>query len=203
MASLPAPLETLKKVLQGRGLVGHPLHVALNHVPLGLWEGAVVFDLLAQRRRSTAFSQAGYYLNLWAVAMALPTALTGLAEWLDLPRDHPAWKTATAHGVLNDLALNIGLYNWLSRRSRHGFMPDRTNLWLDGALLAILGLSGYLGGVVAHEYGYGTHRQGAAVAMQAHSLVGLPPEGRTPAEQAAAAIEAASGTAQERSGSGI
>ena len=64
MASLPAPLETLKKVLQGRGLVGHPLHVALNHVPLGLWEGAVVFDLLAQRRRSTAFSQAGYYLNL-------------------------------------------------------------------------------------------------------------------------------------------
>lgn len=173
MKPLPSILNTVKNLLQGKGLVAHPIHVAINHVPLGLWEGSIVFDLMSRQRREWRnLGEAGYYLNLFGIFTAVPTALTGLAEWWDIPSDHPAWVPATAHAALNDVALVLSLYNWWTRRDRKGFMPDRTNLIVSGVQAGVLGLSGYLGGVIAHEYGYGTHRQGSSIEKQEESLVG-------------------------------
>lgn len=172
MMRLPPVLDKAKDLLQGKGLVSHPIHVAINHAPLGLWEGSIIFDLMSRQRRWRNLSEAGYYLNLWGIAAAVPTALTGLAEFWDIPTDHPAWKTAVTHAALNDLALGLSIYNWWTRRNRHRFAPDQTNLMASGALGAVLGLSGYLGGVLAHEYGYGTHRQGSSVQKERESLVG-------------------------------
>jgi len=172
MTSLPQPLDTLKNLLQGKGLAGHPIHVAINHMPLGLWEGAAMLDFMSRRRRWRKLSEAGYYCNLFGILAAVPTALTGLAEWADIPRDHPAWKVGLAHAIANDTALLLAIYNWWSRRERRGFEVDSANLAVDGAMVAVLTLSGYLGGVIAHEYGYGTHRQGGSVEKRAETLVG-------------------------------
>jgi uncharacterized membrane protein len=172
MKQLPPTLNTLKEALQGKGVMSHPIHVAINHVPLGFWEASVIFDMMSRRRQWRRLSEAGYYLNVFGILAAVPTALTGLAEWSDIPQDHPAWKVATTHAVLNDLALGLSLYNWWTRRDRRNYTPDQTNLIVSGALVSVLGLSGYLGGVLAHEYGYGTHRQGSAVDKQDESLVG-------------------------------
>ena len=172
MIRLPSSLNTVKEVLQGKGLMSHPIHVAINHVPLGFWEASVIFDLMSRQRKWRKLSEAGYYLNLFGVVSAVPTALTGAAEWLDIPQDHPAWKVATAHAVANDVALMLSLYNWWTRRDRRNYEPDQSNLIASGAMVAVLGLSGYLGGVLAHEYGYGTHRQGSSIEKQSESLVG-------------------------------
>lgn len=172
MKSLPPALNAIKELLQGKGLVSHPLHVAINHMPLGLWEGSVIFDLLSRQRKWRKLSEGGYYLNAFGIIAAVPTAATGLAEWWDIPSDHPGWKVATTHAVLNDVALMLSLYNWWTRRSRHNHAPDHTNLLVSGALVGVLGLSGYLGGVIAHEYGYGTHRQGSSIDKEHESLVG-------------------------------
>lgn len=173
MKQLSSPLNTVKNLLQGKGLVAHPIHVAINHVPLGLWEGSLIFDLMSQQRREWRnLAEAGYYLNLFGIYAAVPTALTGVAEWWDIPTDHPAWLPATAHAALNDVALALSLYNWWTRRDRRGFRPNQTNLIVSGVQTAVLGLSGYLGGVIAHEYGYGTHRQGSSIEKQSESLVG-------------------------------
>lgn len=172
MKQLPPALNTVKNLLQGKGLVSHPIHVAINHIPLGLWEGAVVFDLMSRQRKWRKLGDAGYYLHLFGIFSAVPVAATGLAEWWDIPTDHPGWKVATSHAALNDVALGLSLYNWWTRRNRRNHMPDTTNLWVDGAMVAILGLSGYLGGVIAHEYGYGTHRQGTSIEKEHESLVG-------------------------------
>lgn len=172
MIRLPSTLNAVKEALQGKGVMSHPIHVAINHVPLGFWEASVIFDLMSRQRKWRKFSEAGYYLNLFGIASAVPTALTGAAEWLDIPQDHPAWKVATTHAVLNDVALMLSLYNWWTRRDRRNYAPDQSNLVVSGALVAVLGLSGYLGGVLAHEYGYGTHRQGSSIEKQSESLVG-------------------------------
>lgn len=172
MKPLPSTLNKVKELLQGKGLVSHPIHVAINHVPLGLWEGSVIFDVMARQRKWRKLSEGGYYLNLFGIIAAVPTAATGLAEWWDIPADHPGWKVATAHAVLNDIALGLSLYNWWTRRNRRNHTPDSTNLVVSGALVSVLGLSGYLGGVIAHEYGYGTHRQGTSIDKEHASLVG-------------------------------
>ena len=172
MATLPQPLDALKNVLQGKGLVAHPLHVAINHMPLGLWEAAVILDFMSRRRQWHRLGEAGYYCNLFGILAAMPTALTGLAEWADIPRDHPAWKVVLAHAVANDTALFLAVYNWWTRRERRGYAVDSTNLVVDGAMISVLALSGYLGGVIAHDYGYGTHRQGSSIEKRAETLVG-------------------------------
>ncbi len=172
MKSLPSALNTVKELLQGKGLVSHPIHVAINHMPLGLWEGSVIFDVLSRKPKWRKMSEGGYYLNLFGIFAAVPTAATGLAEWWDIPTDHPGWKVATTHAVLNDVALGLSLYNWWTRRNRRNHKPDTTNLVVSGALVSVLGVSGYLGGVIAHEYGYGTHRQGTSIDKERQSLVG-------------------------------
>jgi uncharacterized membrane protein len=169
---LPPALNTAKNVLQGKGFLSHPIHVAIVHFPLGLWEGGAVFDWMSQRSEWQKLSEAGYYANLLGIISAVPTALTGLAEWSDIPREHPAWKVATTHAVLNDAALGLALYNWWSRRNRRGHAPDRTNLIIDTALAGTLGISAWLGGLLVYDYGYGVHRQGAAIRKQDESLVG-------------------------------
>ena len=172
MKPLPSALNKVKELLQGKGLVSHPIHVAINHMPLGLWEGSVIFDVMARQRKWRKLSEGGYYLNLFGIIAAVPTAATGVAEWWDIPTDHPGWKVATTHAVLNDIALGLSLYNWWTRRNRRNHAADSTNLVVSGALVSVLGLSGYLGGVIAHEYGYGTHRQGTSIDKEHTSLVG-------------------------------
>ncbi len=203
MKPLPPALNTVKELLQGKGLVSHPIHVAINHMPLGLWEGSVIFDLLSRQRKWRRLSEGGYYLNLFGIIAAVPTAATGLAEWWDIPTDHPGWKTATTHAVLNDIALCLSLYNWWTRRNRRNHTPDQTNLLVSGALVSVLGLSGYLGGVIAHEYGYGTHRQGSSIDKEHESLVGpqaqifQPKTVYTSAASADSSLDSVAGTATD------
>ena len=169
---LPPVLNTAKNLLQGKGIMSHPIHVAIVHLPLGFWEGAAIFDWMSRRPGWEKLSEASYYSNLLGIAMALPTALTGVAEWADIPRKHPAWQIATAHAILNDFALGLAAYNWWTRRNRRGHAPDRANLLASTVLAGTLGLTAWLGGLLVYDYGYGVHRQGSAVAKQDESLVG-------------------------------
>jgi uncharacterized membrane protein len=173
-------LNTVKHVLQGKGYLSHPLHVVLVHLPLGLWEGGYIFDLMSRRRGWQKLSEVGYYTNLAAIGAAVPTAVTGVAEWLDIPTDHPAWPIATAHATLNDIVLGMAAYNWWSRRNRSSHAPANMNLVLGGAAVALLGLSAWLGGLLIYNYGYGVHRQGSAVEKQHQSLAGEQPREEEP-----------------------
>ncbi len=169
---LPPALTTAKSLLQGKGLLSHPIHVAIVHFPLGLWEGSAIFDWMSQRHQWRQLSEAGYYANLVGIITAVPTAVTGAAEWADIPRDHPAWQVATTHALLNEVALGLAVYNWWTRRHRRGHAPDRANLLASTLLASILGVTGWLGSLLVYDYGYGVHRQGAAVEKQHQSLAG-------------------------------
>lgn len=171
---LPPALNTAKNLLQGRGIMSHPIHVALVHLPLGFWEGSAIFDWMSRRKGWQHLSEASYYSNLVGILVAVPTALTGVAEWADIPQDHPSWQVATTHAILNDLALGLAVYNWLTRRNRLGHRSDRANLLASTVVAGTLGVSAWLGGLLVYDYGYGVHRQGSAVAKQDESLVGEP-----------------------------
>lgn len=157
-------LGSIKRGLQGKPLLSHPVHVALVHFPATLFPASWVFDLMATRGGTwKQLGMAGYYANLFGLGMGVPTALTGVAEWWDIPRDHPSWKLATTHAALNDTILAIGTYNWLSRRSRRNFAADRTNLLLGALSTTLMGTSNWIGGLLSYEHGLGVQRQGKAL----------------------------------------
>src|SRR5690242_9979084 len=91
----------IKSFLLGKWL-GHPLHPALVHVPIALWVGALVFDILS-------LSGVGHNhlvrTSYWAIAGGLISTLVvvpaGIAEWTQIKREKPAWKLALWHMLLN------------------------------------------------------------------------------------------------------
>lgn len=123
-----------------RGLpVGHALHPFLTDLPIGFWASSVAVDL---RGRRTEQGAADALLAL-GIASAVPAAVTGLAEWRQLPREDA--RTGSAHAALNSVAL--GLYG-ASLAARAGG-ARRAGVGLSLAATAVTAASGYLGGHLA------------------------------------------------------
>jgi MFS family permease len=124
-----------RELLQG-AWIGHAAHPFLTDIPIGSWTSASILDLVGGRpARPGAEILVGV-----GVASAIPTVLTGLAEWAETTGS--ARRVGVVHAGANLVA--IGLYgaSWAARRR------DRQG---RGALLALAGMTtatvgGYLGG---------------------------------------------------------
>ena len=59
----------------------HPLHPAINHVPIGLVIGAFLFALTARTFRWAHLTQTAWHCAVLALIMLLPTAVLGIMDW--------------------------------------------------------------------------------------------------------------------------
>jgi uncharacterized membrane protein len=125
-----------RELLQGEWL-GHALHPLMTDLPIGFWTSANVLDLVG----GPSARPAARRLVGLGIACAVPTALTGLAEWAGLhtARDR---RTASAHALGNVVALACYTASWRARRREH---------WRTGVVLGLVGasaasVSGFLGG---------------------------------------------------------
>jgi nitrite reductase/ring-hydroxylating ferredoxin subunit/uncharacterized membrane protein len=140
-----------KDALSGTWL-GHPLHPLLTDLPIGFWTSAFTLDLVGGKRSRRAATQ----LVAWGVVSAVPTALTGAADWGDTTG--PARRIGLVHAAANTTALACYVASWWSRvRGRHA----RGVAWgLAGATAATVG--GYLGGHLLQSLGVGVDHTATA-----------------------------------------
>ena len=150
----------LKSFLQGSWL-GHPLHPALVHLPTALWPAALVFDVLS---RTTDDPEIFLRTSFTCIAAGLVVALlavpTGIADWLDIKPEKPAWKLGLLHAGLNAtiavlwvISLFIRWEHWDSG------WPIRTlPLTLSIVANGLLLVSGWIGGRMVFEHGIGVAR---------------------------------------------
>jgi uncharacterized membrane protein len=138
----PGPLED---ALTGRWW-GHALHPLLTDLPIGFWTSTSFLDLVggrAARPAATALLAAGN-------VAALPTAATGLAEWLEA--DPVVRRVGVVHAAANAAGLALYTASLAARlRRRPGW---GTALALGGMGVATVG--GYLGGHLAIARKVGT-----------------------------------------------
>ncbi len=126
--------EGRRAVLHGRWL-GHAVHPLLTDLPLGMWASASVLDVLGGPQSRPATER----LLAVGLAAAVPTAVTGLAEWG--PTEGADRRVGLVHAFTNVAALGLYGASLVSRRQgRHG----------RGALLGLAGgaaatVGGYLG----------------------------------------------------------
>ena len=135
---------------------GQPAHPALVRLPLGCWTSAVLLDLFGGTDRAARM------LIGAAVAVTVPAAATGLADWSALHRDqqrvglvHAACQVSAASLFLGSLAARA------SGRPRYGRV-------LSGCGLLLATAGAYLGGHLALRLG-----AGASHAEQVSHLSGL------------------------------
>src|SRR5690606_40661563 len=88
----------------------YALRATLTAVPVGLWTSAALLDLVGGERTAPA-AQRLVGLGLLSVA---PTALTGLADYLDV--DRRARRVGAVHAALNSGVSVLYGASWLLRR---------------------------------------------------------------------------------------
>jgi nitrite reductase/ring-hydroxylating ferredoxin subunit/uncharacterized membrane protein len=134
----------VSRVLSGTWL-GHPLHPVLTDVPIGAWGGALALDLVGGRRHRASAQR---LVGLGVVA-AVPTALTGLADWADTGAE--ARRLGAVHALLNSTALLCFVSSWRARR--HGHHLRGVGSSLVGA--AVVGAAATIGGHLVYRSGIG------------------------------------------------
>src|SRR3954469_25256632 len=80
------------------GLSGHPIHPPLTDATIGTYTFATaagLAEVTGITQNSGAF--AWWIALVFGLIVTVPTALTGLADWLTITRGTELWKTATTH----------------------------------------------------------------------------------------------------------
>lgn len=138
-----------------RGAPGHPLHPPLTDATIGLYTGATAFALLSVLGVSERNAATAWWLALVVgLCVTVPTAITGLVEWLRLTRGTELWRTATAHFAS---MVTATVFFLLAAIIGHGGYADG-EVGGDGLVLTLIGfvlltLGGWLGGSIVFVHG--------------------------------------------------
>src|SRR2546430_14744641 len=133
-------------------IMGHPLHALSTDLPAALSPIGFAFSRWGRIARQPDLERAGYLNTAAGVAMAIPTALFGLADYLQMEVDDPAQTTGLTHGLLNVTAIGMGIASLAGRSLRKP--GSRRGVWLGGSSTLVLFASAYLGGDLVYHRGW-------------------------------------------------
>lgn len=137
-----------RALLEGRWL-GHALHPVLSDVPIGSWSSSVVLDHLGG---AAAESGADLLIGV-GLAAALPTAISGWADWSRT--DRAQQRVGLVHAATNISA--VLLFALSLRARRRGRRNSGKLLSLAGA--CSMGAAAYLGGHLSFARGAGVEER--------------------------------------------
>jgi uncharacterized membrane protein len=133
-------------------LAKHAQHVVLIHFPIALFIAGVVFDFLAQKTKKRGLLEAAYYNLLGAAIFAVPTVVTGILAWQFQLEGQKLKGILLMHLLLGSTSTILIWIAWgLHVRARRQ-MPERLpifRLGLETMAVAIIGLTGHLGGFLS------------------------------------------------------
>ena len=146
-----APTRTIADILHGVG-VGHPLHVILTDFAIGGWTAGGLLDALWLIQRHRYQRRAANLLITAGTISAIPTALTGMADFTTIPQR--AGGVGLIHALVNTLNLALFGTSLILRRNNRREPAAIVSL----VALGTLTISAYLGGHLAHAERVGTNR---------------------------------------------
>jgi uncharacterized membrane protein len=138
-----------------RGFPGHPLHPPLTDATIGTYTFATIAAVLSKVGIAEQEAAQGWTLALIVgLIISALTALTGFADWMQIARGTPLWRTATAHMIAMLIATAFFLV-----AIGAGYSDGMDGAVGDGAFLLtligffVLTVGGWLGGAIVFTYG--------------------------------------------------
>jgi uncharacterized membrane protein len=138
-----------------RGLPGHPLHPPLTDATIGIYTFATVAGFAEVVGLTEQNGAIGWWLALvFGLIATVPTALTGLADWLTITWRSDLWWTATFH-LLSMVTATV--FFGLAAIFGHASYTH-ANVSAGAYALTLIGfgfltLGGWLGGAVVFVHG--------------------------------------------------
>jgi uncharacterized membrane protein len=137
------------------GLPGHPIHPPLTDATIGIYTLATLAALTDVLGITNAVgAQVWYFALLAGLITTIPTALTGLADWLQITKGSKLWRTATSH-MLSMLSATV-FFGLATLTGHDNFMSgnvDAVGLILTVVGFGLLTLGGWFGGAIVFTYG--------------------------------------------------
>ena len=132
----------------------HPLHPMAIAFPVAALMAAPAVDIVAQNTDDPFWRRAGRWLLLGGLVSGVAASAVGLVDYVAVKevRRHPS---AHVHAAGNFLALILTALNLVRRDpdDRHG--PNGTDLALSTGVVALLGVTAWLGGELSYRHGVG------------------------------------------------
>jgi uncharacterized membrane protein len=160
-----------------KGFPGKPLHPPLTDASIGSYTLGVAALIAGKAGLQTPeMSHAALIAISFGLIVAAPTAITGLVDWLDIPRGTPARTVATTHLVLMVTTTLLFALTWLLQRP--GYNADEIR---GGALVAgivaeiLLAVGSNVGGANVFVYGIRVLKRPDTPPAKALSPFGLDP----------------------------
>jgi uncharacterized membrane protein len=138
-----------------RGLPGHPIHPPLTDATIGTYTFATVAGLAEVTGITQNSGAYGWWIALvFGLIVTVPTALTGLADWLTLTWRSEIWWTATYH-LLSMVTATV--FFGLAAIFGHNEYT-RGDVGSGAFILTLIGfgfltLGGWLGGAIVYVHG--------------------------------------------------
>lgn len=158
---------------------GKPLHPPLTDASIGAYTAGVVMLVLGALGLEEEQMAHGALLAVsLGLVLAAPTALTGVLDWLDIPKGTPARTVATIHLALMVAATVLFALTWLAQLD--GYKDDEVRglaLGLGLAGFALLALGGNIGGANVFVYGVRVLKAESTPPREALNPVGVAKEG--------------------------
>lgn len=137
----------------------HAQHVVLIHFPIALFIIGVLFDFLAHRTTKRHVLAAAAYCNLFAAALAtIPVLITGVLAWqweLEGQRLKGILLMHLVLGVTSSLLIWIVWLIHVKTKRKQGAVLPGYRLPIEAVAVAILTLTGHLGGFLSGVNGPG------------------------------------------------
>lgn len=138
-----------------KGLSGHPIHPPLTDATIGTYTVSTALACASVIGVSHIQSAHGWWLALIAgLVFTVPTALTGLVDWLGIERGSSLWRTATLHlGVM--LTATV-LFLIAAIAGHDGYTRGAVEAGpfiLTLAGFAVMALGGWVGGTIVFVHG--------------------------------------------------
>ncbi len=134
--------------------LGHALHQQLIPFPLGLLVTAVVFDVLYLVTDSGELATVAYWMIAAGIVGGVLASPFGTMDWLAIPAGTRAKRVGLVHGAGNYVLLVMFIVSWVLRRDAPE-SPDALALALGFGGVALLGLTGWLGGELVDRHAVG------------------------------------------------
>jgi hypothetical protein len=138
-----------------RGLPGHPLHPPLTDATIGTYTFATVAGLAEVVGITESSGAYGWWIALiFGLIVTVPTALTGLMDWLTITWRSELWWTATFH-----LLSMVTATTFFGLAAIFGHAEySRGDIGGGAFLLTLIGfgfltLGGWLGGSIVYVHG--------------------------------------------------
>ena len=130
----------------------HAQHVVLIHFPIALFIAGLAFDFEAQWTRRQFLAAAAYCNLLAAAVVTVPVLITGILAWqwqLEGQRLKGILLMHLVLGGASSVMIWVVCFVHLRAQRRHGRVLPRYRLPVEATAVALLVLTGHLGGFLS------------------------------------------------------